>query len=58
MDAALRILLERTEDVTADGVAGMLQQAEVLPSATDVNVAEVSLASFDELFRAATEVVQ
>ena len=59
VDAALRILLERTEEVTADGVAGMLQQAEVLPSATDVNVAEVSLASFDELFRAATtEVVQ
>ena len=58
VDAALRILLERTEEVTADGVAGMLQEAEVLPSATDVNVAEVSLASFDELFRAATEVVQ
>jgi len=58
VDEALRILLERTEEVTADGVAGMLQQAESLPSATDVNVAEVSLASFDELFRAATEVVQ
>ncbi|MDQ6676191.1 MAG: IS21 family transposase [Acidobacteriota bacterium] len=58
VDAALRILLERTEEVTADGVAGMLQQAEVVPLATDVNVVEVSLASFDELFRAATEVVQ
>jgi hypothetical protein len=58
VDAALRILMERTEEVTAEGVAAMLRTAESLPSATDVNVAEVSLASFDELFRAATEVVQ
>ncbi len=57
VDAALRILLERTEEVTSDGVASMLHNTESLPPATDVNVAEVSLAIFDELF-SATEVVQ
>ena len=58
VDTALRILLERTEEVTANGVAGMLHNTESLPSATAMNIAEVSLASFDELFGAATEVVQ
>lgn len=52
VDTALRILLERTEEVTSDGVAGMLRNTESMPPATDVKVAEVSLAIFDELFGA------
>jgi hypothetical protein len=57
VDEALRILLERTEVVTADAVAGLLTSTETMPSATEVNVAEISLASFDELF-GRREVVQ
>ena len=57
VDAALRILLEGAEEVTSDGVASMLHSPEDPASATDVNVAEVSLAVFDELFEV-PEVVQ
>ena len=57
VDEALRILLEQTEEVTAETVTHLIGTAEKLPPATEVNVTEISLASFDELF-GPTEVVQ
>jgi hypothetical protein len=62
VDDALRCLLEQGElgegKLTADAVRDLLNQENSFLPAAHVAVADVSLASFDELLGAASEVVQ
>jgi hypothetical protein len=62
VDHALRCLLERHEidesTVDAAAVLGLLSNEDKLPDATCVEVAEVSLASFDELLGSVSGVIQ
>ena len=62
VDEALRCLLEQGEisegKLNAEAVRGMLHQADLLPPATHVAVADVSLAIFDELLGSGSEVLQ
>ncbi|MEO7145536.1 MAG: IS21 family transposase [Bryobacteraceae bacterium] len=61
VDDVLRCLLEQGEmgegKLNAELIAGMLQDGAALPAATSIHVAEVSLASFDELLGGVAEVV-
>jgi hypothetical protein len=61
IDDALRLLLQSTAGqqaiVNKDGFEEFLERCEQAPDITDVHVAEVSLASFDQLF-SETEVLQ
>ncbi len=56
VDDALRSLLEQGEigegKLNAQAVRAILEQAAAVPPATDVLVADVALASFDELLGA------
>jgi hypothetical protein len=60
VDDALRCVLEQGEmgegKLNATVIAGMFNEGATLPAATSINVAEVSLASFDELLGGASEV--
>lgn len=62
VDEALRCILEQGETgegkLNADAVRAMVEQSAELPSATEIDVAEVRLASFDELLGSGAEVVQ
>lgn len=62
VDQALRYLLEQSEldetSITADAVMAIVRRQEALPAATDVDVAQVSLAGFDELLSFVPEVIQ
>jgi hypothetical protein len=62
VDDALRFLLEQGEigegKLNAEAVLALLNQERNLPSATEIMVAEVALASFDELLGGGSEVVQ
>lgn len=62
VDDVLRCVLEQGEmgegKLNASVIAGMLHEGAAVPAATSVNVAEVSLASFDELLGGASEVIQ
>ena len=62
VDDVLRYVLEQGEmgegKLNAAVIAGMLNERATLPAATSINVAEVSLASFDELLGGASEVIQ
>jgi hypothetical protein len=61
VDDALRLLLETASGqqaiVNKEGFAEFLERCEQAPDITDVHIAEVSLASFDQLF-SETEVLQ
>jgi len=62
VDEALRCLLEQGEisegKLNAEAVGAMLHQADLLPPATHVAVADISLAIFDELLGSGSEVLQ
>ncbi|HYP07552.1 MAG TPA: IS21 family transposase [Bryobacteraceae bacterium] len=62
VDEALRCLLEQGEisegKLNAEAVRAMLHQADLLPPATHVAVADISLAIFDELLGSGSEVLQ
>lgn len=62
VDEALRCLLEQGEisegKLNAEAVRAMLYQADLLPPATHVAVADISLAIFDELLGSGSEVLQ
>jgi hypothetical protein len=62
VDEALRWLLEQGElgegKVSGEAVRALLSQNTALPSATQIAVTDVSLASFDELLGGGPEVVQ
>jgi transposase len=62
VDHALRYLLERCEidesTIDATAVLDLLSNEDKLPDATRVEVAEVSLASFDELLGSVSGVIQ
>lgn len=49
VDDALRVLLENEEPLTAKAVEVMVHSAQEIPPATDVVVAPVDLASYDQL---------
>ena len=62
VDEALRCLLEQGDisegKLNAEAVSAMLHQADLLPPATHVAVADISLAIFDELLGSGSEVLQ
>jgi hypothetical protein len=62
VDEALRCLLEQGDisegKLNAAAVRAMLHQADLLPPATHVAVADISLAIFDELLGSGSEVLQ
>ena len=62
MDDALRFLLEQGEigegKLNAEAVLALLNEESCLPSATQIVVADVALASFDELLGGGLEIVQ
>ena len=62
VDEALRCLLEQGDisegKLNAEAVRAMLHQADLLPPATQVTVADISLAIFDELLGSGSEVLQ
>ena len=62
VDDALRFLLEQGEigegKLNAEAVLALLKEETSLPSATHIVVAEIALASFDELLGGGPEVVQ
>ncbi len=62
VDDVLRCVLEQGEmgegKLNATAIAGMLNEGATLPAATSIDVAEVSLASFDELLGGVSEVIQ
>ncbi len=62
VDETLRCILEQGETgegkLNADAVRAMVEQSAELPAATDIDVAEVQLAGFDELLGGGAEVVQ
>jgi Mu transposase-like protein len=62
VDDALRCLLEQGElgegKLNANAVRAVLSEANRVPAATEIAVAEVALASFDELLGDAAEVTQ
>ena len=62
VDEALRWLLEQGEvsegKLNAEAVRAMLHQEDLLPPATHIAVADISLAIFDELLGSGSEVVQ
>ena len=59
VDDILRCVLEAGEmgdgKLDAKVIAGILTEGAALPAATNINVAEVSLASFDELLGSGSE---
>jgi hypothetical protein len=62
VDRALRCLLEQGEmgegKLNAETVLALLNEDSVLPPATSINVADVSLASFDELLGKGSETAE
>ncbi len=62
VDDILRCLLEQGEigegKLNAKVIAGVLNEGATLPAATNIDVAEVSLASFDELLGGGSEVTE
>jgi len=62
VDEALRCLLEQGEisegKLNAGAVCAVLRQADMLPPATDVAVADISLSAFDELLDSGSEAIQ
>jgi hypothetical protein len=62
VDEALRHLLERSEltesTLNAEAVRSLIARQDSLPPSTHIAIAEVSLASFDELLGLASEVIQ
>jgi len=62
VDDALRFLLEQGEigegKLNAEAVLALLNEESNLPSATQIVVADVALASFDELLGGGSEIVQ
>ena len=60
VDDILRCVLEAGEmgeaKLDAKVIAGILNEDAALPAATNANIAEVSLASFDELLGSGSEV--
>jgi hypothetical protein len=49
VDDALRYLLNREENVTAQKVEVMIQSNRCIPSVTDIAIDEINLAGYDEL---------
>ena len=62
VDEALRVLFEQGEigegKLSAEAVLALLREESNLPPATHIAVADVSLASFDELLGGGSEIVQ
>ena len=49
VDDALRVLLDREQDISVDAVEALLQQAQALPLPTEVHIDEVDLHAYDAL---------
>ena len=49
VDDALRVLLDREQDISAEAVKTLLQQAQALPLPTEVHIDDVDLDAYDAL---------